>query len=67
MFRTVKFLFYITTLIFTGWLVELQNVTPFLAMVFAALLITGPEGLEAYLIRQGVIEEPRVPRKGDDD
>ena len=58
MFRAVKFLFYIVTLLFSGYLIEVAEVEPFLAMTFAALLITGPEGVEAYLIRQGVINDP---------
>ena len=57
MFRTVKFLFYIATLAFSGYLIELAGIEPLLAMSFAALLITGPEGLEAYLVRQGVLED----------
>jgi hypothetical protein len=56
MFRTAKFVFYIATLLFSAYLIEVASVTPILAMGFAALLITGPEGLEAYLIRQGVID-----------
>jgi len=61
-FRTVKFAFYIITLAFTGYLIEVAGVEPILAMTFAALLITGPEGVEALLVRNGVIEE----NTGDD-
>jgi len=57
MFRTAKFLFYIATLAFTAYLIELAGVEPILAMSFAALLITGPEGVEALLVRNGVIDE----------
>lgn len=57
MFRTAKFVFYIVTLLFSGYLIELASVDPFVAMSFAALLITGPEGLEAYLVRQGIISD----------
>jgi hypothetical protein len=39
-------------------LIEVAGVQPFTAMLFAAVLITGPEGVEAYLIRQGVIDGP---------
>ena len=56
-FRTVKFAFYIITLAFTGYLIEVAAVEPILAMTFAALLITGPEGVEALLVRNGVIED----------
>lgn len=56
-FRTAKFLFYISTLVFTGYLIEIADVEPFLAMLFAAALITGPEGLEAWLVRQGVLAD----------
>lgn len=56
MFRTAKFVFYIATLVFSGYLIELAGVDPFLAMLFAALLIAGPEGVETMLIKQGVID-----------
>jgi len=58
-FRTAKFLFYIATLAFTGYLIEVASVEPILAMTFAALLITGPEGVEALLVRNGVIDKNR--------
>lgn len=61
MFRTVKFLFYITALVFAGYLIEIASVQPFVAMLFTAVLITGPEGVEAYLIRRGVIDGPDDP------
>ena len=64
MFRTAKFVFYIVTLLFSGYLIEMAGVDPFVAMSFAALLITGPEGLEAYLVRQGVIAD-RTPPSDD--
>jgi hypothetical protein len=57
MFRTVKFVFYIATLVFSGYLIELAGVEPFLAMLFAALLIAGPEAAETMLIERGVIDE----------
>jgi hypothetical protein len=66
MFRTVKFLFYILTLLFSGYLIEMASVDPFVAMTFAALLITGPEGLEAYLVRQGVIAAPSDNQSDDE-
>ena len=62
-FRTAKFVFYIVTLAFTGYLIEVASVEPVLAMSFAALLITGPEGVEALLVRNGVIQE----NTGEDD
>jgi len=63
MFRTVKYLFYMVTLGFAGYLIEAAAVDPFLAMLFAALLITGPEGAETFLVRAGQLDD----RSGDDD
>lgn len=57
MFRTAKYLYYIATLCFTGYLIEVASVEPFIAMTFAALLISGPEGLEAWMVRKGHIQE----------
>lgn len=57
MFRSIKFVFYITTLLFSGYLIEVAGVEPFLSMLFAALVITGPEGLEVWLVQRGVIED----------
>lgn len=53
MFRTAKFLFYIATLLFTVYLIQYAGVEPTLAMMFAVLLISGPEGLETWLINRG--------------
>jgi len=58
MFRTAKFLFYMSTLAFSGYLIEVAGVHSLLVMAFAALLITGPEGVEAFLVRQDVIADP---------
>lgn len=55
MFRTAKFLFYICTLASMAFLVE-SGVDPFNAMLFAVVLISGPEGVEAFLVRQGAVE-----------
>jgi hypothetical protein len=55
MFRTVKFLFHISTLLFTVYLIEYTPLTTMVAVGVAVLLITGPEGLEAHLARQGYI------------
>lgn len=66
MFRTVKYVFYIITLAMTVWLIEYGYVDPLLALGFAALLITGPEGLEAYLIRQDVLAEPEPPEQKEE-
>lgn len=65
MFRTAKFVFYISVLVSMAYLVE-SGVDPFLAMTFAALLITGPEGLEMWLVNQGKLAETQR-RTGDDD
>jgi len=56
MYRTAKYLFYIATLAMTTYLIQYAGVEPTLAMAFAALLITGPEGLEAWLIKIGRLE-----------
>ena len=58
MFRTVKFLFYIVTLAFSAYLIQFVGVNALLVMGFAAMLITGPEGVEALLIRQDVLADP---------
>jgi len=58
MYRTAKYLFYIATLAMTTYLIQYAGVEPTLAMAFAALLITGPEGLEAWLIKIGRLEQP---------
>jgi len=56
MFRTVKFLFYMAALVFSAYLIEFAGVDPFLAMLFAALLISGPEGVEAFLVKTGQLD-----------
>jgi len=56
MFRTAKYIFYMAVLVFTGYLIEFAGVEPFLAMLFAALLISGPEGVEAFLVKTGQID-----------
>jgi len=61
-FRTAKFIFYMAVLAFTAYLIEFQSVEAILAMTFAALLITGPEGVEALLIRNDVIEDTTMGR-----
>jgi hypothetical protein len=66
-FRTAKYLFYIATLAMTTYLVEYQAVEPIIAMTFAALLITGPEGLEAWLIRAGKMDTRDGSADSSDD
>lgn len=56
MFRTAKFLFHIATLLFAVYLIEYTPLTTMVAVAVAILLISGPEGLEAYLVRQGVLK-----------
>lgn len=56
MFRTVKFVFYIAVLGVTVYLIQYAGVAPVIAMAFAILLISGPEGLETWLIHRGAIE-----------
>ena len=57
MFRTAKYIFYMVVLAFSAYLIQYAAVDPFLSMAFAALLITGPEGLEQWLIRTGQIQQ----------
>lgn len=57
MFRTAKYLFHVAVLLFTVYLIELGGVTPLVASGIAIVLIAGPEGVETYLVRQGVLAE----------
>ena len=57
MFRVVKFMFYMATLAFTVYLIELVELEPLLAIAVAVLLISGPEALELYLIRADILAE----------
>jgi len=57
MFKTVKFIFYIAVLVFSGFLIETTTVSATLVLLFTALLISGPEGVEMLLIRQGVVDD----------
>ena len=61
MFRTAKYVFYVTTLGFTTYLIEAAAVDPLVAMTFAALLISGPEAVEAWLIRIGELKNVDTP------
>ena len=65
MFRTAKFAFYIVALAFSGYLIEFAGVDPFWSMAFAALLITGPEGLETWLLNRGAIPEQKANSSED--
>jgi len=58
MWRTAKFLFYIVSILFTVYLIELTSVSTFVAIGVAILLINGPEGAEAWLVRQDVLADP---------
>ena len=55
MFRVIKFLFYICVLAFTVSLIEIVGVNSMIAIAVAVTLISGPEGVELYLIRQDVL------------
>ena len=55
MFRTAKFVFFIVALLFSAYLID-QGADPYLAAVTAILLISGPEGLETWLVHRGVID-----------
>jgi hypothetical protein len=57
MFRIFKFLFYIVTLGTTVYLIQYAGVEPIIAMMFAILLISGPEGLETWLIERGRLQD----------
>jgi len=63
MFRTAKFIFYIAVLAFSAFIIESTTVDATFVLFFAALLISGPEGVEALLIREGVIEETKTEDK----
>jgi hypothetical protein len=58
MFRTAKALLHIAVLGFSTYLIEATSVSPTFVMLFAALLITGPEGVEALLVRDGRRDGP---------
>ena len=64
-FRATKFLFHIATLLFAVYLIEATPISTAVAVGVAILLITGPEGLETYLIRQDILPDPDQ-REGDD-
>jgi hypothetical protein len=57
MFRTAKYLFHVAVLLFTVYLIEIAGVEPVVATGAAVVLIAGPEGVEAWLVRQGVLAE----------
>lgn len=57
MFRTVKFVFHIAVLGFTVYLIETAGMDPMLATGVAVALIAGPEGVEAWLVRQGILTD----------
>jgi len=57
-FKTVKFVFYIAVLAFSAFVIESTPANATFVMLFATLLITGPEGVEMLLIRQGVANDP---------
>ena len=69
MFRTAKYLFNITALAFAAYLIEAAALDPIIAAGLAALLITGPEGLELWLVKQGVLAESSngTTSSGDSD
>jgi len=59
-FRTAKFIFYIAVLAFSAFVIESTGVDATFVLFFAALLISGPEGAEAFLVRKGVVEDTRT-------
>jgi len=67
MFRTAKYLFYVAVLLFTTYLIEATPMTTFVAVAVGVTLISGPEGLELYLVRQGYIEADQQTRDRERD
>jgi len=67
MFRTAKYGFYLATLGFSTYLIELADVEPLLAMTFAALLIAGPEAVESWLISVGEVQARQARQTPSDD
>jgi len=65
MFRSLKFIFYIAVLAFSAYVIESTGTDATLVLFFAALLISGPEGAEYFLVRQGVVDHP--DSNSDDD
>ena len=57
MFKTVKFLYQIAVLAFSVYLIEYAAMTPTVALGGSIILIAGVDGLEAYLIKQGIITD----------
>jgi hypothetical protein len=57
MFRTAKYLFHVAVLLFTVYLIEYAAVDPMVASGIAIVLIAGPEGMESWLVRQGILAE----------
>jgi len=56
-FKTVKFVFYIAVLAFSAFVIESTTVDAMFVLLFTALLISGPEGVEMLLIRQGAVDD----------
>jgi len=57
MFRTAKYLFHTAVLLFVVYLIEYAGMTTPVATGVGILLIAGPEGVEAWLMRQGFIAD----------
>lgn len=57
MFRTAKYLFHTTVLLFVVYLIEYAATDPLVASGIGIVLIAGPEGVETWLVRQGVIAD----------
>jgi len=56
-FRTAKYVFYTATLVLTLYLIDATEVEPMIAMAFTLLLISGPEAVEAWLIKVGKLDQ----------
>jgi len=68
MFQTVKFIYKIVALLFSVYLIQYTGFETTLAVMTAVLLVTGPDGLEAYLTRQGYLDAAETkarPRSSD--
>jgi hypothetical protein len=57
-FKTAKFVFYVAVLVFSAFIIETTAVNATFVLLFTALLISGPEGVEMLLIRQGAVDDP---------
>ncbi|PCR89304.1 hypothetical protein [Natrinema ejinorense] len=66
MWRSIRYVFYIVVLGVVLYLIEYASVEPIVAMVFGTVLISGPDILEWWLVREDYVEYQEVrDRSGD--